>query len=203
MSTCTKCNASLMDLDQYCPGCGTAVPPSPPSPPSGFTDDAAATARDPAAAVAVDSPPPLRSIIDPPPPPRRFGKVLDGMENQHRNRARQWLLALAALTAVSGFLMFGVLAPEDLDPEVAGTYRLLLVSNLVVSVFYFGMWFWARTNVLGATITSLVVYVTLQVISAASEPSTISQGFLIKIFFIGALIKAIREALAERAAGAP
>jgi hypothetical protein len=75
---------------------------------------------------------------------------------------------------------------------------LLLVLNIGLAGAYVGLWFWARRNVLKATVTALGLFVTVIVVNGVYEPSSLYQGFIVKIFFILALSKAISAALEER-----
>lgn len=60
------------------------------------------------------------------------------------------------------------------------------------------MWFWAKRNALAATVTALLLFITVIGVNAVYEPKSIAQGVVIKILFIAALAKAISAALEER-----
>lgn len=75
---------------------------------------------------------------------------------------------------------------------------LLLLINIGLAGAYLGMWFWAKRNPLKATVTALGLFVTVIVVNGVYEPSSLAQGFIVKIFFVLALSKAISAALEER-----
>lgn len=79
-----------------------------------------------------------------------------------------------------------------------GLVTLMLLINIGLAGAYLGMWFWARRNPLKATVTALGLFVTVIVVNGVYEPSSLYQGFIVKIFFILALSKAISAALEER-----
>jgi hypothetical protein len=79
-----------------------------------------------------------------------------------------------------------------------GLVTMLLVVNIALSVIYFGLWFWAKSNPYAASLVALLLFLTVIVISAVYEPSTLAQGILVKILFIGALIKAVTAGREER-----
>lgn len=79
-----------------------------------------------------------------------------------------------------------------------GIVRLLLIVNIALSVIYFGLWFWAKTKPYAAALVALLLFLTVIVISAVWEPSTLAQGILIKILFIAALAKAVMAGREER-----
>ena len=79
-----------------------------------------------------------------------------------------------------------------------GLVTLLLVVNISLSVIYFGLWFWAKKNAYAASLVALLLFLTVIVISAVYEPSTLYQGIIIKILFIAALAKAVSAGREER-----
>jgi hypothetical protein len=79
-----------------------------------------------------------------------------------------------------------------------GQVNLFLFINIGLAIAYLGMYFWAKRNPLAATVTALLLFITVMVGNAVYEPKTIYQGIILKIFFIGALAKAISAAQEER-----
>lgn len=79
-----------------------------------------------------------------------------------------------------------------------GQVSLLLFINIGLAIVYLGMWFWAKRNPLAATVTALLLFVTVIFVNAAYDPKTLAQGIIVKIFFIAALAKAIGAAQEER-----
>ena len=79
-----------------------------------------------------------------------------------------------------------------------GQVNLLLFVNIGLSIVYFGMWIWAKRNALAASVTALLLFITVIVVNGVYDPKTLPQGIIVKIFFIGALAKAISAAQEER-----
>jgi uncharacterized membrane protein len=79
-----------------------------------------------------------------------------------------------------------------------GLVNLLLWANIGLAIVYLGMWYWAKRNALAASVTALLLFITVIGVNAVYEPKTLAQGFIVKIFFIAALAKAITAAQEER-----
>jgi hypothetical protein len=75
-----------------------------------------------------------------------------------------------------------------------GRVKMLLATNLGLSVLYVGLWVWAKKNALGAALVALAVYATVIVGSAIFDPRTMAQGLLVKIAIVSALISAVSSA---------
>lgn len=84
-----------------------------------------------------------------------------------------------------------------------GQVKLLLLVNLVLGGIYLGLWRWAKANPFMAALTALLLFIGVHVISAAVEPKTLAQGFLVKIFFVVALVRAVKAGSEARRAMAP
>jgi hypothetical protein len=87
---------------------------------------------------------------------------------------------------------------EEAKAHDRGQVTLLLVVNIGLAFVYFGMWIWAKRNALAATVTALLLFITVIGVNAVYEPSSLAQGIIVKIFFIAALAKAISAAQEER-----
>jgi hypothetical protein len=79
-----------------------------------------------------------------------------------------------------------------------GQVKLLLGVNIALAAIYLGLFFWARRNALAATVTALILFITVHAINAVLDPKTLPQGIVIKILFIAALAAAISAAQRER-----
>jgi hypothetical protein len=88
---------------------------------------------------------------------------------------------------------------QEIVDHDRGMVRLLLVVNLVLAVFYLGMWWWAKRNVLAASVIALLMCISMIAVSGVIEPSSLYKGLLLKVLFIAALVKSNQLALAERA----
>jgi Na+/melibiose symporter-like transporter len=79
-----------------------------------------------------------------------------------------------------------------------GQVKLLLGIYIALAAIYLGLFFWARRNALAATVTALILFITVHAISAVLDPKTLYQGIIIKILFVAALSTAISAAQRER-----
>jgi hypothetical protein len=79
-----------------------------------------------------------------------------------------------------------------------GQVTLFLFINIGLAAVYFGMFFWAKRNPLAASVTALLLFITVMGVNAVYDPKSLAQGVIVKIFFVGALAKAISAAQEER-----
>ena len=111
-------------------------------------------------------------------------------------------MIVAVLTFIAGVLqwhMFGSAVEGiefDPDPGAAAYIGMLLAIPFIVGFVYLGLYFWAKTNPFGATLTALVIFLTNILVSAAIEPSTIVGGLILKIYIGFALVSGVRSGLA-------
>lgn len=94
------------------------------------------------------------------------------------NKARNLLFGLAIL-----FTLFSVLLGA-----VVGFNLGVFLTNLVIAGLYLGLGLWSRKNPFPAILTGFFLYITLMVINAVIDPSTIFQGLLIKGFVIAGFV---------------
>lgn len=159
-----------MEADRFCAGCGAKVP-------------AAVDAElRPGAFLPQDAPP---SWNDP--------NLAAVMHSDRLRRARRWLMAVGVLTVLGGVVVYSTTSARA---EAAA--RAALITNVLLGGFYVGMWAWAKKNLVGATATALTVFVAVNVINVAVEPSSLMRGMIMKILFFAALVSCLREALAAR-----
>lgn len=92
-------------------------------------------------------------------------------------QAEKILYALAVIFGLFG-LFSGVVINFNLD---------LLITNLIVAAIYLGLAIWCNKNPFAAILTGFLLYITLQVLNALIDPTTIYQGLLLKIFLISGL----------------
>jgi hypothetical protein len=79
-----------------------------------------------------------------------------------------------------------------------GMVTMQLAINIGLAAMFFGLWVWAKRNVLGACVTALLLFITVFAINAAVDPKTLGQGVIVKVLFVAALVKAISAAQQER-----
>ena len=150
-------------------------------------------------------------------------------EHKQRSQAAwRWMLWLGLLFIVMGaFAGFStkkdadkalaVLAEHDPDEtlQIPGRSRPVRVSELaaevksealrvwvihgVLAAAFIGLAFWGRKAPLPAAVTGLCLYLVIQVLNLIHDPTTLAQGLVFKVLFIGAMAKAISSAMSERA----
>lgn len=91
----------------------------------------------------------------------------------------------------------GMTWQEAIDHD-RGMVTMLLVINLVLAGIYLVLWWWAKTKPLPAAVIALILFLTIHVVNAVLEPSSLVQGVLVKILFTLALVRAITAANEER-----
>lgn len=109
--------------------------------------------------------------------------------------ARGWILAVGIVYAVSAVLMVTVLGgglPSD-------ARTMILAINFGLCAIHIGLWLWAKSEPFAAAVVALVLFVTVQAIDIASDPEAITRGLFIKVFFVIALVSAVRAGLQARA----
>ena len=110
--------------------------------------------------------------------------------------ARRWILAVAVLMSIGTlvlYLQLGDLARQYSEIE---SQRLLLTAPAaIVTLCFFGLWLWSAKQPFAAAVVALVLFVTLQVINAIADPSTLYSGVIFKVLVIGVLVGAVNAGL--------
>jgi hypothetical protein len=88
----------------------------------------------------------------------------------------------------------------DLIAEVKTEALRVWVINGILAASFIGLSFWARRAPLPAAVTGLCLFLVIQVVNGMIDPVTLVKGWLLKVLFIGAMVKTITSAMAERAA---
>lgn len=107
-------------------------------------------------------------------------------------KARGWILALGIIYLVSGLL---VTAISNFDPSA---FKIFWATTLGLFGAHMGLWWWARTRPFPAALVALVLFLTVQGVNAVLEPESMTQGILVKIFFLVAISNAIKAGLAAQ-----
>jgi hypothetical protein len=184
-ATCTKCNAALEPGIAFCGECGAPV---------------------------------KRGVK----PKRSMAEVRRNLERgknlRQVNEARKVLLWVGVANMVIGLLLFlfmyaGLHQASSLrdhgavenNPEFQSLYYRLILIIVVVGcelpgIIFFGLYVWAKTSPLPATIAGLITYLTFMIASIALNPQLALSviGWLIRIAIIGALAKGIQSAAYEK-----
>lgn len=106
-------------------------------------------------------------------------------------KARGWILAVGIIYVVSTGLQVAM-AGGRLDSE-AVTLSFVIAGALCL--VHIGLWWWAKTAPFAAAVVALVMFVTLQLVQAVIDPSSLTSGIIIKGFFLVALIQAVMAGL--------
>lgn len=86
----------------------------------------------------------------------------------------------------------------ELRAELAREPWQVLGLNLFLAAVMLGLWLWSKRALVPAIITALGIYVAVMVASAVTDPKTLVQGLIMKIFVVIALGKGVQSALAAR-----
>jgi hypothetical protein len=106
-------------------------------------------------------------------------------ESQQKiNQARNIIFIAAGLTLVIG-LIAGFGTDEGFE---------VMIVSIVLCLIYLILAAWCNSNPFGAILTALILYVTIQLINAFFDPTTLFQGIILKIIFIAGFVKGIRSA---------
>jgi hypothetical protein len=129
------------------------------------------------------------------------GRQLQSTELHRKARSASGaLLAVAILSTIGLGLVFYLLRDALDDPAIRQTALIMLISQAVIAVAYWGLWIWSWSNPLPAAIIGLVIFLTLIVVNAlAVGPQSIIQGALIKVIVIIVLARAIQAGVQHRA----
>jgi len=89
----------------------------------------------------------------------------------------------------------GKVAEADAENRKASRLITLLATvNFMLALCYFGLWVWAKTKPLPATLAALILFITVIAASAAIDPKELVRGFIVKILVIAFLVKAVDSA---------
>lgn len=128
------------------------------------------------------------------------GKHLQSEElHKKAKKASVALLVVAILSTLATALLLFVTGELRKVPDGEVLANVLITSQAIVAVAYWGLWYWSRTNPLPAAIVGLVIYLSLMVVNViAAGPETIFSGLLIKIIIIAMLVNAIQAGIQHR-----
>lgn len=105
--------------------------------------------------------------------------------------ARGWILAIGIIYVVSAMLVLALQGEYMLDEAK----QLVIGTSVALCAIHVGLWWWARTAPFPAAVVALVLFLTVQAINIALDPSQAYKGVLIKALFLVALIKAVSAGL--------
>lgn len=200
--TCPQCAAEVAAGERFCAACGAGIavvdgvvtPQEPPPAPSVVTLDGSerdvriGRARKWLLAISVITL--ISGFIF-------YAMGKSEVEKQIRDAEMQ-LAGIDPATRDDLFKQQTGMTWDEAKAHDRGQVNLLLFINIGLAIVYLGMWFWAKRNALAATVTALLLFITVIGVNAVYEPKSLAQGIIVKIFFIAALAKAISAAQEER-----
>ncbi|MCB9853498.1 MAG: zinc ribbon domain-containing protein [Phycisphaerales bacterium] len=172
---CPHCNSENAEGASYCRSCGKALPnPASTGPriiePSGFATTAAGSRAQTAE---------LQAQI---------------------KKASGALLAVAIIQWAVGALLYFLRDQfaeiQQIDPD---GMNIVLAAVAIIGIVFFGLYLWSRKSPFPAAVVGLVVFVTLHLVEALIDPTTLYKGLLVKIIIIAILVGAVRAGVRYRA----
>lgn len=103
-------------------------------------------------------------------------------------QARGWILAVGIIYVASALLQVTILSDRLRQDDIV----FILALNVGLCLVHLGLWWWARTAPFAAAVVALVLFVTLQLVEVALDPSSLARGIIIKVLFLVALVQAVR-----------
>lgn len=169
---CPHCGAESAG-GAFCESCGKALPAAMPGGPRVVSADAAPTTT--------------------------VGRRMVGDElTRTQKKASGALLAVGILQLILGGILYAVVKNSPAAAENAAEINLTLAVVIGVGLIYFALYFWAKRSPLPAAIVGLVLYLTLLLIDAVADPTSIARGIIIKIIIIVVLVRAIQAGLKHK-----
>jgi hypothetical protein len=106
------------------------------------------------------------------------------------------LLTVAIIQLIVG----GVVYLSARTLPAAQTTQAIVISAIVagVGIVFLALYGWSRVNPLAAAITGLSLYVLIQLGDAMLDPTAIARGFIVKLFVISVLCRAISAGMKHR-----
>lgn len=201
MASCPACAAQIVPGEKFCAACGAAITAPGPALGTGVVvqdlppvyarpDGAAAVSKARKWLVWVSIITVVTGLV--------FYVIQSGEVEKQITEARRATAGIDPAELDARFQQAVGMTFDQAIEHDRGTVRLLLVVNLGLAALYLVLWWWAKRKPLPATLIALLVFVTVMVVSAVFEPSTIYQGILVKIFFTLALVRAVTAAAEER-----
>lgn len=145
--------------------------------------------------------------------PRTGGEITD-QHRKHIRSARFAIMFVAIVTiGVSIFFWFKLKGEiEDIPPgflvdgavkKAIAFQKVAVASTFFLGLVFSGLFFWAKKNPFGASLTALIIYATSILVQAGIEPSTLVNGIIIKVIIVLALVRGVQAGLAFKKLSSP
>lgn len=133
--------------------------------------------------------------------PRRRVSHAEREYTRHIKHAQITIFVVAALSLLAALMTFFVM--ENLFVSNWPTEGLVMfIGQIVLGIIYIGLGFWSASNPFAASLTTLILFITLILISAVINPASILMGGMvgvgIKIVIILCLLSGIKSSLGYR-----
>ncbi len=165
---CPHCGHTVSSGD-FCEACGKALPTSMPGVPRLVTGASLASTP--------------------------VGQQIQSVELQKScKKAAGALLAVAVIQAIVGTITLAAMGDQVTEDEKP----LVMAFIYGVAAVFFALFFWARRQPLPAAIVGLALFVTLHLVDAIVDPTSLARGWLMKIIIVVVLVRAIQAGLQHR-----
>ena len=117
--------------------------------------------------------------------------------HKQARKAAGALLAVAILQWVFGAILIAIAESEE---ELRNMEVRVVVYAVVfiIGAIFFALCLWARKNPLPAAITGLVLFVSIHLLDAAVDPTSLVRGIIVKIIIVVVLARAISAGIRYR-----
>jgi len=106
------------------------------------------------------------------------------------------LLTVAIIQLIVGGVVY--LSARTLPGPQAAQAIVVSVIIAGVGVVFLALYAWSKVNPLAAAITGLTLYLLIHLADAMLDPTAIARGFIVKIFVISVLCRAISAGMKHR-----
>ena len=110
-------------------------------------------------------------------------------KNEQEEWKRQVSSATTTLIVVAILTIVGGAISAMVNRELGG--ETIFIISLVLAAIYFFLAWWSKKNPFGAILTGLIIYVSLHLLYAFIDPTSIIKGIIIKVIVISYMIKGI------------
>jgi len=110
---------------------------------------------------------------------------LEGYDKSIKN-ARNALFVVAAIQVIFGIISAAAIGGDEALP--------LIIVTSVIGIVFFLLGLWTKSKPYTAILIGLILFVSLHVIEAIAEPSSIGKGIIMKVLVIVYLVKSINDA---------
>lgn len=177
MPSCPECKAELKEGQAFCENCGARL---------------------------------QEGVIRREAQPRTVFPVSE-QHKKHLRAARVAIMFVAVVTVIVAIVFWFILQNEIekvknnpmmfLNEDAVAMQKVAIASTFVLGLIFFGLFFWAKSNPFGASLTALLIYVASIIVSLGLDPESLPKGIIIKAIIILALVRGVQAGLAFKRLG--